>query len=48
MFDAPLAAYKLEITDGGETGSEKLAHVDVPLTIDADPNLSMPPAIQRQ
>ena len=34
VFDAPLAAYKLVVTDGGEVGSEKTAHVEIPVHLE--------------
>jgi hypothetical protein len=36
VFDAPLASYKLRVTDGGEIGQEKVAFIEVPLRMDAD------------
>ena len=34
VFDAPMTAYKLVATDGGEVGSEKFAHVDIPVHLE--------------
>ncbi|MBC8168046.1 MAG: DUF4352 domain-containing protein [Bryobacteraceae bacterium] len=34
VFDAPLGAYKLAISDGGEVGSEKFAYVDMPVQLE--------------
>ncbi len=34
LFDVPLGAYRLRLTDGGEPGSEKYAWVTIPLRID--------------
>lgn len=34
VFDVPMAAYKLVIPDGGEVGSEKFAHVDIPVHLE--------------
>lgn len=34
VFDAPIAAYKLVISDGGEVGAEKFAHVELPVQLD--------------
>jgi len=34
VFDAPIAAYKLHISDGGEPGSEKFAVVDLPVMLE--------------
>lgn len=34
VFDAPMAAYKLIVTDGGEVGSEKSAHVEIPVQLE--------------
>jgi hypothetical protein len=34
VFDVPLGAYKLRLTDGGEIDSEKFAFIDLPLHID--------------
>ena len=34
VFDAPMAAYKLVATDGGDIGAEKFAHVDIPVELE--------------
>lgn len=34
VFDAPMTAYKLIVTDAGEIGKEKFAHVDVPVQLE--------------
>lgn len=34
IFDAPMAAYRLAISDGGEPGSEKHALVEMPVQLD--------------
>lgn len=34
IFDVPMAAYKLLISDGGEPGSEKYARVDLPVSLE--------------
>jgi hypothetical protein len=34
VFDAPMMAYKLIVTDAGEIGHEKYAHVDVPVQLE--------------
>lgn len=47
VFDAPPGAYKLQVTDGGEPGSEVIAYVDIPLNLDADPALTEPPALPK-
>ena len=38
IFDAPVAAYKLVMSDGGDIGSEKHAYVDIPVDLDAATN----------
>lgn len=48
VFDAPPGAYKLQVTDGGEPGSEVIAYVDIPLNLEADPVLSEPPALPKK
>ncbi len=35
IFDAPVAAYKLVMSDAGEVGSEKYAHVDIPVELES-------------
>ena len=34
VFDVPMAAYKLVVTDGGEVGSEKQAHIEIPVQLE--------------
>lgn len=34
IFDAPVGAYKLMISDSGEPGSEKYARVDLPVSLE--------------
>lgn len=34
VFDAPMAAYKMIVTDGGEVGAEKTAHVEIPVHLE--------------
>ena len=45
LFDVAPASYKLQITDGGDAENEIIGYVDIPLRMEADPNLSEPPAI---
>lgn len=33
IFDVPLAAYKLKVTDGGDIDQEKFAYIDIPLQL---------------
>ena len=47
-FDVPRAAYKLQITDGGEPDKEKLARVDIPLKMEEDPALVAPDALEKK
>lgn len=42
LFDVPLSAYRLQLTDGGEPGSEKVAWVDIPLRMDVDTDVQAP------
>jgi hypothetical protein len=42
LFDAPLASYRLRLTDGGEPGSEKFIWVEIPLHIDTDTSIAVP------
>jgi hypothetical protein len=42
LFDVPLSSYKLQLTDGGEPGSEKFASVAIPLVLDVDPGVQPP------
>ena len=41
-FDVPLGSYRLRLTDGGETGTEKFVWVEIPLHIDSDSTVDMP------
>jgi hypothetical protein len=34
IFDAPMAAYKLVMSDAGEIGQEKYAYVDIPVELE--------------
>jgi hypothetical protein len=34
VFDVPLGAYKLQVLDGGEIGSEKKALIEIPLQLE--------------
>ncbi len=36
LFDVPLSTFRLRLPDGGESGYEKYAWVEIPLRIDAD------------
>jgi hypothetical protein len=42
LFDVPLASYKLQLTDGGEPGSEKIATVEIPLRMEVDSDVQAP------
>jgi hypothetical protein len=42
VFDAPMGIYKLKIADGGDLENEKLAYVDLPLELQAPPNMQLP------
>jgi hypothetical protein len=42
LFDVPLASYKLRLSDGGPTGSEKYAWVKIPLRMDTDNGIQVP------
>ena len=42
LFDVPLSAYRLQLTDGGEPGSEKTAWVEIPLRMDVDTDVQAP------
>lgn len=33
VFDVPVAAYKLVVSDGGDIGSEKIAWIDIPVDL---------------
>jgi len=34
IFDAPVGAYKLVVSDAGEIGQEKYAHVEIPVQLE--------------
>lgn len=36
IFDVPVGAYKLKLTDGGDIESEKIALVEIPVSINSD------------
>ena len=38
IFDAPVAAYKLIMSDAGEVGNEKYAQVDIPVELESTNN----------
>jgi hypothetical protein len=42
LFDVPLTSFRLRLTDGGETGSEKFVWVDIPLRLDTDTSVPVP------
>jgi len=42
VFDVPLASYKLRVTDGAEPGGEKIASIEIPLSLDADSGIETP------
>jgi hypothetical protein len=42
VFDAPLASYRLRLTDGGEPGTEKMVWIEIPLRIDTDSGIAAP------
>jgi len=44
LFDAPLSSYRLRLTDGGETETGKYAWVNIPLRLDGDSEVGLPPA----
>ena len=44
LFDVPQDAYRLEVTDGGEPGSETLAYVEIPLRIEEKTSFAPPGA----
>jgi hypothetical protein len=37
VFDVPLGSYRLRLPDGGRTGYEKYAWVEIPLRLDSEP-----------
>lgn len=48
LFDAPPGEYKLQVTDGGEVGSEIIAYVNIPVNLEVDPVLAEPPSIEKK
>lgn len=42
VFDVPLSSFRLRLTNGGETGTEKYVWVDIPLRMDTDSTVSTP------
>lgn len=42
LFDVPLTSYRLRLTDGGDSGVEKYAWVEIPLRIDTDSGVTLP------
>ncbi|HLX45794.1 MAG TPA: DUF4352 domain-containing protein [Bryobacteraceae bacterium] len=44
VFDVPLTSYKLRVNDGGESGADRYAWIQIPLHIDADAPIDSPPA----
>jgi hypothetical protein len=42
VFDVPLTSYRLRLTDGGESGNEKVAWVQIPLHLETDPGVETP------
>jgi hypothetical protein len=42
LFDVPLSSYKLRVADGGDTGSEKYAWVEIPLRMDSEFGVETP------
>lgn len=36
LFDVPTGAYQLRVTDGGETGKEKTAVIEIPLNLETE------------
>jgi len=47
LFDVPPAAYRLQITDGGDLENEAISYVEIPLHMEADPVLAEPPALPK-
>jgi hypothetical protein len=47
LFDVAPAAYKLQITDGGDVENESISYVEIPLQMEADPVLAEPPALPK-
>lgn len=42
VFDVPLSSYRLRLPDGGDSGYEKYAWVNIPLRIDSDSAVQPP------
>lgn len=42
LFDVPLGSYSLQLTDGGEPGTERFVKVRIPLRMDADTSVQAP------
>ena len=42
VFDVPLTSYRLRLTDGGESGSERFVWVEIPLRMDTDTDVAIP------
>ena len=42
LFDVPLTSFRLRLTDGGETGTEKFVWVEIPLRLDTDTSIAAP------
>ena len=42
LFDVGLTSYRLRLTDGGDSGAEKYAWVEIPLRIDTDSGVTVP------
>ena len=36
LFDVPLTSFRLRVPDGGESGYEKYAWIEIPLRLDSD------------
>ena len=45
VFDVPLSSYRLRLTDGGETLSEKYAWVKIDLNLNQEMNIDTPNAV---
>jgi hypothetical protein len=42
VFDVPLTSYKLRVNDGGESGADKYAWIQIPLRLEADSPIDSP------
>jgi hypothetical protein len=42
LFDAPLSSYKLRLNDGGDSGAERNAWVQIPLHMESDSAIDSP------